>query len=117
MQTSVVRRGIIRQSFRIREDDMWNITKRIVGVIIMLLMSYVIITELLATPSNTAVFLLMATGILLMVIGIFSNIRRHSRISIGAVNRAEFYGAIVTMVGYMIYMNTRIDQIMLQLMK
>ncbi|MFH1087373.1 MAG: hypothetical protein V1737_02150 [Chloroflexota bacterium] len=109
--------GIMRRLFHAKEVDMWGIAKRVIGTITVLLTCYVVITSLLAAPSRTALSLMMAVGILLMVIGILSSLRRHSRVSIGVVGRAEFYGALVTMAGYMMYMNTRIDQIMLQLMQ
>ncbi len=96
---------------------MWNIAKQVVAVAIAVLMSYVILTGIFATPSRVAVFLVIGLGILLLIIGILSNLKKGSSVRIGTINRAEFYGVIVAIIGYMIYMNTRIDQIMLELMK
>jgi hypothetical protein len=48
--------------------------------------------------------------LLLMVLGFLRSIH-FSKIKVGAINRAEFYGVVVAMVGVLMYMNTRIDQI------
>lgn len=52
---------------------------------------------------------LISLGALLMVVGILSNIIRHSKAKLGTINRAEFYGGIVILVGFMFTMNQRID--------
>lgn len=95
---------------------MINILKAIVVSIIIVLMSFVVVTSLLGTPSDIALFILIGLGIALMIFGILSNVKAGSPIRIGVINRAEFYGMVVAMVSYMIYMNTRIDQIMFKLM-
>ena len=88
---------------------MLNIIKRVVVLFIALLMGYVILTGIYATPVNVALFLLMGMGIILLVIGIISNIKRSSAIKLGVINRAEFYGVVVFLMGFMMYQNNRID--------
>ena len=96
---------------------MWNIVKQGLALIIVGVIAYVIITTIYSTPSNIALFMLMGLGVALMIIGIITNIGKSSSISVGVINRAEFYGVVVAIVGYMVYLSTRIDQIMLTLMK
>jgi len=56
------------------------------------------------------------SGVTLMAIGILSNIRTNNPIRVGNTNRAGFYGVVVVIAGYMLYIN-RIDQIVSEIVE
>ena len=52
-----------------------------------------------------------------MAIGILSNIRTNNSIRVGNTNRAGFYCVVVVITGYMLYINTIMDQIMFEIVE
>jgi hypothetical protein len=117
IQATLYRCDIIRQRLILKGFDMLSIIKRVVVVIVSLLMAFVVITELYDTPPSVALVTMGLAGALLAVIGILTNVRRSSPVRVGVINRAEFYGVVVVLISCIIYLNTRIDQIMFMLMK
>ena len=60
--------------------------------------------------------IIIGLGVILFILSILSNMRRSSPPKIGAVNRYEYYSAIVVLIGILLYlygsmetMNGRID--------
>ena len=111
MQATVYRWDIIKQRLVTKGDDMLNIIKRIVAGLVALLMTYTILTGMFATPNDIALYMLIVAGIVLLIVGLLTNIRRMSRISLGTISRAEFFGVIAVLIGWMFMLNNRIDSL------
>jgi len=94
-----------------------SIIKRVVAAVVILSMSYVLITTFYGTPTKLALVVSGGAGVLLALVGTLSNLHRSSPIRVGTINRAAFYGVVVFLTTCMIYLNTRIDQIMITLVK
>lgn len=116
MQTKVFKGYIIGQRLLSKGEVMFYIFKRVIALFIAVVIIYMIVSSFWGVVSDTTTFILMGLGILLVVIGILSNVMRSSPIKVGTINRAEFYRVVVALVGYIMYVNTRIDQIMIKLM-
>ena len=86
-----------------------NTLKRFVAVAIMVVVAWAIISTFLNVQAFVTAYILIALGILLFLVSFLSNIRRSSPIRIGVINRGEFYGVVVVILGAFFYMNTRID--------
>ena len=60
---------------------------------------------------NNLSVLLIILGLTLLLIGILTNITHRSTPKLGAISRTEVYGVVVALVGYMFYINNRIDTV------
>ena len=81
-------------------------------IVIFLVISILsIIFSPLADIAWIASQVLIGLGILLFIMGILNSLIRHSAMKIGALSRAEFYGVVIAMIGYMFMLNLRIDTI------
>ena len=111
---------IMRHQINWEGIDMWNRLKIIVVWLIVCLMfvifySIIANTQLSLEVLSISILVLAILGATLTLLGVFSNIKRRSKIKVGAINRAEFYGVLVTLISALFYLNTRIDQIMMLL--
>jgi asparagine N-glycosylation enzyme membrane subunit Stt3 len=108
---------------------MLNTLKIVIAVLLMMVIILVLF-NVLALGSQTQLFnyILIGLSLILTIIGVITAFTRHSKLSLGTINRAEFYGVIaflfgclmtiyVAMNGRLDIVNGRIDNIMLILMK
>ena len=102
---------------------MWGTAKGIVVAFISGMMTFLLfnlifnIPPLSPTGQTVAISIFGLLGLILLVIGLLSNIKRQSKAKLGTINRAEFYGMVTILLSVMLYMNTRIDQIMIMLVQ
>jgi len=87
------------------------ILKRAIAVVIVVVFVWGLVTMLYNIASYVTALLLVVLGAILAIISVLSDTKRHSPIKVGNINRGEFYGVIVVVVGCMFYLNTRIDSI------
>ncbi len=103
-----------QQGLILKEDIMLLLLTQIIAFMIGILLLVVGITSVILHPQpihwSFTGLIFIVLGLILLILGILRNIHR-SKITIGAINRAEFYGVVTVMVGIFMYMNTRIDQI------
>jgi hypothetical protein len=103
-----------QQEMIMKECIMLLLLTRIIGLLIGLFLVVAGVTSAILHPTpihwSTSGIVLIVLFLLLMVLGFLRSIH-FSKIKVGAINRAEFYGVVVAMVGVLMYMNTRIDQI------
>lgn len=90
---------------------------KIVAIITASVVSWAVVTTMYNMPSYLTSYIVIGSGIMLFLIGFLSNIRRNSPISVGAINRGEFYGVVVVILGAFFYLNTRIDTLFTLLAK
>jgi asparagine N-glycosylation enzyme membrane subunit Stt3 len=107
---------------------MLNILKIVIAALLIMAIILVLV-NVFALSSQTQLFnyILIGLSLLLAIIGVITALTRHSKLSLGTINRAEFYGVTgflfgcmmtlyVAMNGRFDTMNGRIDDIMLILM-
>ena len=109
------------QQIRLEGFNMWNIIKGFVVALIGGLIVGIIISMSFVVPQpspegiNIGVLILGILGITLLLIGIFTNITKQSKLKIGTLSRSEFYGVLTVLIAAFFYLSNRIDQIMLLL--
>jgi len=86
-----------------------NILKKTVATIVIFLMAWAVVSTMFNISGYITAYLIIAMGAIMFLVNFLSNIRRNSPISVGAINRGEFYGVVVVMFGAFFYLNTRID--------
>ena len=101
--------------------DMWKsvqwILFTLVGIVtVMIIISvFASLTDLFG-PLGIALIVL---GIVLALVGFFTNVTHNSPVKVGTISRAEFYGVMIALAGWIFQVQTtlngRIDQIMLEL--
>ena len=114
MQTDVHRRIITRQQL-LKGYEVLPILKRIVAVIMAVIVLYSASALIYSLPTNLAPILLGVFGFISFIIGILSNLRSNGPHKAGVINRAELYGMVVLIFGAIMYLNNRIDQVILLL--
>ena len=109
----------MRQQISRRINERLRCLKMVIILLVSLAVVFIVSSILIPIPETIlpeSYFVLIGLGILLAVIGILTNLERESKIKVGVINRAEFYG-VVALFAYMQYMGNRIDQIMLILIQ
>lgn len=102
---------------------MWNTIKTVVVATIVGMMTGFLFQLTFEIPvvslniKNIYILILGVLGLILVAIGLLTNIKRQSKAQLGTINRAEFYGAMTIVLSIFFYMNTRIDQIMIILVQ
>ena len=86
-----------------------SILQKFVTGVVAIVIFWAFISTILNIQGDITAFLIIAAGITLFLVSLLSNIRRNSPLSLGAINRGEFYGVVVIMFGAFFYLNTRID--------
>jgi hypothetical protein len=108
---------------------MLNTLKWVIAVLLTIAFILVLFS-VFALGSQTQLFnsILILLSLILVIIGVITAITRQSKLSLGTINRAEFYGVIGALFGFLMTLyvamngrldavNGRIDAIMLILMK
>ena len=96
---------------------MFHIAARVLPLLMAGAIAYIIVTAFWGETQEISAFVVVGLGLLMALIGLLQSIRRNSPLTLGAISRTEVYGVIGAVVGYLVYTNTRIDQIMLKLME
>ncbi len=86
-----------------------SILKKFVATIVILVVTWAVITSMFNMPSYITAYMVIASGVLLFLVNFLSNIKHNSPIKVGLINRGEFYGVVVVILGAFFYLNTRID--------
>lgn len=90
---------------------MSSLFKKVLYAAILIVFILAIVTTFSGISNTVVVIILMALGFILFVVDMLSKITRNSPLKIGGLTRGEFYGILVIMVSYLMYLNTRIDSI------
>jgi hypothetical protein len=86
-----------------------SILKKFVATVVILVVAWAVITSMFSAPGYITAYIVIASGVLLFLVNFLSNIRHNSPVHVGAINRGEFYGVVVVILGAFFYLNTRLD--------
>ena len=88
-----------------------RILKGIVAGIIAALILYAIYAIVYSVPYDIIPPIIIGFGVFLFILSVFSNIKRSSPLKLGAVSQTQFWSVMAVMVGVLLAMNGRIDDI------
>ncbi|MFC2017259.1 hypothetical protein ACFLUD_02465 [Chloroflexota bacterium] len=91
--------------------DIMHTVRNIVATIAALVLLLAFVTTISGNPINELAYVVIALGIVLFLISLLANVKRHSRIQIGVLSRGEFYGVVVIIMGWLFILNSRIDSL------
>jgi hypothetical protein len=100
--------SIIGQRINLWEGIL-SILLRFVAIAVMIVIAWAVISTLIDTSTYITAYIIIGLGVILALISFLSNIRHNSPISLGLINRGEFYGVVVVIIGSFFYLNTRVD--------
>ena len=108
LQTNTWGCFIIRQRFYRRYNTLRILTGIVAGIITALIL-YAIGAIIYSVPYSIIPPILAVFGVFLLILSIFTNIKRRSPLKLGAANRGEFYAVVVILISALFYLNGRID--------
>ena len=103
--------SIMGQRLKLEVPFMLDRLKKIVTTLIIILIAIIVTGNFFGVPKlpDFSLVLLVFLGATLVLLGLLTALERRSALSLGVINRAEFYGVVVVILGAFFYMNTRID--------
>ncbi len=110
LQTNTIEWFIMRQRFYRRYDTLRIIKGIVVGIITAVIL-YAIVAIIYNMPYDILPPIIIGLGVILFIFSISSNIKRNSPPKVGTVTQTEFFSVMAVLIGVLLAMNGRIDDI------